>query len=49
MSEQNFEVNFINEDVDDDELFDFYKNDMEDQNQLNTQVKIFMKGMTEFN
>ena len=46
---KNFEVNFINEDVDDDELFDFYKSEIKDQNQLNAQVKIFMRGMTEFN
>ena len=46
---KNFEINFINEDVDDDELFDFYKNEIKDQNQLNAQVKIFMRGMTEFN
>ena len=45
----NFEVNFINEDVDDDELFDFYKSEMKDHNQLNAQVKIFMLGMIEFN
>ena len=45
----NFEVNFINEDVDDDELFDFYKSDIKDHNQLNAQVKIFMLGMIEFN
>jgi len=45
----NFEVNFINEDVDDDELFDFYKSEMKDHNQLNAQVKIFMLGMVEFN
>ena len=35
---KNFEVNFINEDVDDDELFDFYKSEIKDQNQLNAQV-----------
>jgi biopolymer transport protein TolQ len=46
---KNFQVNFINEDVDDDELFDFYKSEMKDQNQLNAQVKIFLKGMMEFN
>ena len=46
---KNFEVNFVNEDVDDDELFDFYKSEIKDQNQLNAQVKIFMKGMIEFN
>jgi biopolymer transport protein TolQ len=46
---KNFEVNFINEDVDDDELFDFYKSEIKDQNQLNAQVKIFMRGMIEFN
>ena len=45
----NFEVNFINEDVDDDELFDFYKSEIKDHNQLNAQVKIFMLGMIEFN
>ena len=45
----NFEVNFVNEDVDDDELFDFYKSEMKDHNQLNAQVKIFMLGMIEFN
>jgi len=45
----NFEVNFINEDVDDDELFDFYKSEIKDHNQLNAQVKIFMLGMVEFN
>jgi len=45
----NFEVNFINEDVDDDELFDFYKSEIKDHNQLNAQVKIFMIGMIEFN
>ena len=45
----NFEVNFINEDVDDDELFDFYKSEIKDHNQLNAQVKIFMIGMVEFN
>ena len=45
----NFEVNFINEDVDDDELFDFYKSEIKDNNQLNAQVKIFMLGMIEFN
>ena len=45
----NFEVNFINEDVDDDELFDFYKSEMKDHNLLNAQVKIFMLGMIEFN
>ena len=46
---KNFEVNFVNEDVDDDELFDFYKSEIKDQNQLNAQVKIFMRGMIEFN
>ena len=46
---KNFEVNFINEDVDDDELFDFYKSEIKDHNQLNAQVKIFMLGMIEFN
>jgi biopolymer transport protein TolQ len=46
---KNFEVNFVNEDVDDDELFDFYKSEIKDQYQLNAQVKIFMKGMIEFN
>jgi biopolymer transport protein TolQ len=46
---KNFEVNFINEDVDDDELFDFYKNEIKDKNQQNAQVKIFLKGMIEFN
>ena len=46
---KNFEVNFINEDVDDDELFDFYKSEIKDHNQLNAQVKIFMLGMVEFN
>ena len=45
----NFEVNFINEDVDDDELFDFYKSEIKDNNQINAQVKIFMLGMIEFN
>ena len=45
----NFEVNFINEDVDDDELFDFYNSEIKDHNQLNAQVKIFMLGMIEFN
>lgn len=45
----NFEVNFVNEDVDDDELFDFYKSEIKDHNQLNAQVKIFMLGMIEFN
>ena len=45
----NFEVNFINEDVDDDELFDFYKSEIKDHNQLNAQVRIFMLGMIEFN
>ena len=45
----NFEVNFINEDVDDYELFDFYKSEIKDHNQLNAQVKIFMLGMIEFN
>lgn len=45
----NFEVNFINADVDDDELFDFYKSEIKDHNQLNAQVKIFMLGMIEFN
>ena len=45
----NFKVNFINEDVDDDELFDFYKSEIKDHNQLNAQVKIFMLGMIEFN
>ena len=45
----NFEVNFINEDVDDDELFDFYKSEIKDHNQINAQVKIFMLGMIEFN
>jgi biopolymer transport protein TolQ len=45
----NFEINFINDDVDDDELFDFYKSEIKDQNQLNAQVKIFMRGMIEFN
>ena len=45
----NFEVNFINEDVDDDELFDFYKSEIKDHNQLNAQVKIFMLGMVDFN
>ena len=45
----NFDVNFINEDVDDDELFDFYKSEIKDHNQLNAQVKIFMLGMIEFN
>ena len=45
----NFEVNFINEDIDDDELFDFYKSEIKDHNQLNAQVKIFMLGMIEFN
>lgn len=45
----NFEVNFINVDVDDDELFDFYKSEIKDHNQLNAQVKIFMLGMIEFN
>jgi len=45
----NFEVNFINEDVDDDELFDFYKSEIKDHNQLNAQVKIFILGMVEFN
>jgi len=45
----NFEVNFINEDVDDDELFDFYKSEIKDHNQLNAHVKIFMLGMVEFN
>ena len=45
----NFEVNFINEDVDDDELFDFYKSEVKDHNQLNAQVRIFMLGMIEFN
>ena len=46
---KNFEVNFINEDVDDDELFDFYKTEIKDQNQFNAQVNIFMRGMLEFN
>ena len=46
---KNFEVNFLNEDVDDDELFDFYKSEIKDQNQLNAQVQIFMRGMIEFN
>jgi biopolymer transport protein TolQ len=46
---KNFEVNFINEDVDDDELFDFYKSEIKDQSQHNAQVKIFMRGMLEFN
>ena len=45
----NFEVNFVNEDVDDDELFDFYKSEIKDHNQLNAQVRIFMLGMIEFN
>ena len=45
----NFDINFINEDVDDDELFDFYKSEIKDHNQLNAQVKIFMLGMIEFN
>jgi biopolymer transport protein TolQ len=46
---KSFEVNFLNEDVDDDELFDFYKSEIKDQNQLNAQVQIFMRGMIEFN
>ena len=32
-----------------DELFDFYKSEIKDHNQLNAQVKIFMLGMIEFN
>jgi biopolymer transport protein TolQ len=46
---KNFEVNFLNEDVDDDELFDFYKSEIKDQHQLNAQVQIFIRGMIEFN
>ena len=45
----NFKVNFISDDVNDDELFDFYKSEIKDHNQLNAQVKIFMLGMIEFN
>ena len=44
-----FQDYFTNEDYDDDTLFDHYNNEIKNQNQLSAQVRIFIRGMVEFN